>query len=191
MQQPKLWWVSILVLLVNLTSTHRVGQKAIFPNEFCQAEENIIKGGLSWKVSKRDRVPVSPWHWLKSREILLPFALVVNIDQTPLKYFLVGNEIMAAKGEHSVTIEGSADKHSITRTLAISFDGNFLPVHFIYSGKTAQSLLRFEFPKTSASAQIPNVFQTWINRLSSWKKSLSLMQPNKDRFWNALGIRKH
>ena len=74
-------------------------------------------------------------------------ALVVNIDQTLLKYIPVSNEIMTAKGEHSVTIEGSADKRSTTRTFAISFDGNFLPVQLIYRCKTTQSLPRFEFPK--------------------------------------------
>ena len=74
-------------------------------------------------------------------------ALVVNIDQTLLKYVPVSNEIMTAKGEHSVTIEGSADKRSTTRTFAISFDGNFLPVQLIYRCKTTQSLPRFEFPK--------------------------------------------
>ena len=51
----------------------------------------------------------------------IPSAFVINIDQTPLKYIPVGNETMAAKGEHSETIEGSADERSITGTLAILF----------------------------------------------------------------------
>ena len=54
---------------------------------------------------------------------------------------------MAAKVEHSVTIEGSADKRSTTGKFAISFGGNFLPVQLIYGGKTTQSLPRFEFQK--------------------------------------------
>ena len=46
----------------------------------------------------------------------IPPALIINIDQTPLKYVPVGNETLAPKGETSVMIEGSADKRSITGT---------------------------------------------------------------------------
>ena len=76
----------------------------------------------------------------------IPPALIINIDQTPLKYVPVGNETLAPRGETSVTIEGSADKHSITGTFAISLHSEFLPMQLIYGGKTSQSLPRFEFP---------------------------------------------
>ena len=37
------------MLLVKWASTHRVGKKTyFFPEEFCQAEENIVTGGHSW-----------------------------------------------------------------------------------------------------------------------------------------------
>ena len=76
----------------------------------------------------------------------IPPALIINIDQPPLKYVSVGNETLAPRGETSVTIEGSADKRSITGTFTISLHGEFFPVQLIYGGKTSQSLPRFEFP---------------------------------------------
>ena len=75
-----------------------------------------------------------------------------------LKYVPVGNETMAAKGEHSVMIGGSADKCSIMGIFAISFDGNFLPVRLIYCGKTTQCLSRFEFPKDFSLSTNPQNF---------------------------------
>ena len=94
-------------------------------------------------------------------------TLVVNIDQTLLKYVPVGNETITAKGGHCVTNEGSADKRSITGTFAISFDGNFLPVQLIYGGKVTQNLPRFEFPKGLSLSTNSKIFQTRMNRLSS------------------------
>ena len=84
---------------------------------------------------------------LKVEKFEIPSVLVVNIDQTPRKYVPVGNKSMAAKGEHSVIIQGIADKRSVNETFSISFDGNFLLVQIIYGGKTTQSVPRFEFLK--------------------------------------------
>ena len=50
----------------------------------------------------------------------IPPELILNINQAPLKYVPVGNETLTPRGETSVTIEGSSDKRSITRTFAIS-----------------------------------------------------------------------
>ena len=104
----------------------------------------------------------------KAEKYDVPSALVLNIDQTPLKYVPVGNETMAAKGEHSMTVEGKGNKRSIIGTFAISFEGNFLPVQLIYGGRAKQSLPScLNFQKNSASAQIPNIFQTRMNCFSS------------------------
>ena len=75
----------------------------------------------------------------------IPSELIINIDQTPLKYVPVGNTTLAPRGETSVTVEGSADKRMITGTFAITLQGEFLPIQLIYGGKTAQSLPRFKF----------------------------------------------
>ena len=52
---------------------------------------------------------------------------------------------MALSGSKSVTIEGSSDKRCITGTFGIMMQGEFLPMHLIYKGKTVQSFPRFKF----------------------------------------------
>ena len=37
-------------------------------------------------------------------------SLILNLEQTPLKYLSVGNETMASGGAKSATIKGSSDK---------------------------------------------------------------------------------
>ena len=74
-------------------------------------------------------------------------------EQTPIKFVPVGNGTLATWGEHSVTVEGSADKQSITGTFAISFNGNFLPIQLFTGcgqggrGYTTQSIPKFNFPE--------------------------------------------
>ena len=123
-------WAKSLFSRMNFVKQRKTLSKMDIPDGAGKEIEFLYLHNIVSKVEKYD----------------IPSALVVNIDQTPLKYVLVSNETMAAKGEHSVTIEGSADKRLITGTFAISFDGHFLPVQLIYSGKTTQSLPRFEFP---------------------------------------------
>ena len=100
----------------------------------------------------------------------IPSALIINIDQTPLKYVPVGNETLAARGEQSVTIEGSADKRSITGTFAISFNGDFLLMQLIYGGKPSQSLPRFEFPRGFSLSTNPKHFSNTEESLKCLKE---------------------
>ena len=79
--------------------------------------------------------------------LLLPSSMLINIDQTPLKYAPVSNQTMAQKGSKQVSVEGSAYKNAITATFGITYDYQFLPIQFIYDEKTLQSLPIFEFPK--------------------------------------------
>ena len=106
----------------------------------------------------------------KVEQYKIPSALILNFDQTPLKYVPVGNETMAGKGVHSVTIEGSADKRSITGTFTISFDGNFVPIQLIYGGKTTKSLPRFEFPKDFSLSTNPKHFSNTDESLKFLKE---------------------
>ena len=62
----------------------------------------------------------------------IPLSVILNLDQTPLKYVPVGNEKMAL----GVTIEGSSYKPSINGTFAIMTLSEFLPMHLTYKGKT-------------------------------------------------------
>ena len=83
----------------------------------------------------------------KVEKYKIPPALIINFDQTPLKYVPVGNETLAKKGAQSVTIDGSSDKRSITGTFGISLTRDFLPMQLIYGGKTIQCLPKYKFPK--------------------------------------------
>ena len=76
----------------------------------------------------------------------IPDSLIMNLDQTPLKYIPAMNHTLAKRNSKSVAIAGSTDKRSITGTFVITLDGRFLPMQLIYGGKTQQSLPRFKFP---------------------------------------------
>ena len=88
----------------------------------------------------------------------IPQSLILNLDQTPLKYVPVSNETMALKGSTSVTIEGSNDKRMITGTFAITLSGRFLPIQLIYGGKTTQSIPKVAFPKEFSLSANPTHF---------------------------------
>ena len=55
------------------------------------------------------------------------------------------NHTMAKQNPKSVSIAGLSDKLSIVRIFTITLNGHFLPMQFIYGGKTKQSLPRFKF----------------------------------------------
>ena len=74
-------------------------------------------------------------------------SILINIDQTPLKYAPVSNKTMTQKRSKHVAIEGSTYKFAITATFEITYDNQFLPISLIYGGKTLQSLPKLEFPK--------------------------------------------
>ena len=78
------------------------------------------------------------------KEHEIPPELVMNLDQTPLKYVPVSHHTMAKKGVKSVAAAGSADKRCITGTFFITLKGDFLPIQLIYGGKMAQSLPKFK-----------------------------------------------
>ena len=56
----------------------------------------------------------------------IPPSLILNLDQTPLKYVPISRETVAPRGSTAVTTEGSNDKKMITGTFAITFSGKFL-----------------------------------------------------------------
>ena len=62
--------------------------------------------------------------------------LVLNFDQTPLSYIIVGNTTLKLEGATSVQVKGKGKSKQITGTLTISASGRFLPMQLIYGGKT-------------------------------------------------------
>lgn len=99
----------------------------------------------------------------------IPPELVMNLDQTPLKYVPVLHHTMAKKGAKSVSIAGSADKRCITGTYIITLSGNFLPIQLIYGGKTAQSLPQYKFPDSFSLSVNPKHF-------SNTKESIKVIE---------------
>ena len=53
----------------------------------------------------------------------IPHSLILNADQTPLKYVTVWRSTLGEKNVKDVPISGSADKRSITATFAETLDG--------------------------------------------------------------------
>ena len=72
----------------------------------------------------------------------IPPSLIMNFDQTPLKYAPVSNSTLAKKGSKHVPIAGGAFKESITATFNITYSNKFLPMQLISKGKTRRSFPR-------------------------------------------------
>ena len=71
---------------------------------------------------------------------IIPDSLILNLDQTKLKYIPSANHTLAKKGSKSIGIAGSDDKRCSTGTFTVSLKGGFLSMQLIYGGKTNQSL---------------------------------------------------
>ena len=76
----------------------------------------------------------------------VPPCLVINWDQTGIKYVPVSNWTMAKQGAKKVEIVGVSDKRQITAVFAGTLSGTFLPPQIIYKGKTKACLPDVAFP---------------------------------------------
>ena len=76
----------------------------------------------------------------KVKRYKIPDTLILSLDHTPSKYATVAQTTLAKKNSKSVAIAGGSDKHSITATFTVSFDGTFLPMQLIYWGKDDSKL---------------------------------------------------
>ena len=88
----------------------------------------------------------------------IPDSLILNLDQTKLKYIPSANHTLAKKGSKSIGIAGSYDKGCITVTFTVSFKESFLPMQLIYGGKANQSLPRFKFQESFSLSAIPKYY---------------------------------
>ena len=105
-----------------------------------------------------------------AEEHKVPSCLILNLDQTPLKYIPVGRQSLPKKGSKSVLIAGSADKRNITGTFIITLSGKFLPKQLIYGGKTKESLPRFKFPESFSLSANPKHFSNKAESLKAIKE---------------------
>ena len=76
----------------------------------------------------------------------VPPCLVINWDQTGIKYVPVSNWTMAKQGAKKVEIVGVSNKRQITAVFAGTLSGTFLPPQIIYKGKTKAYLPDVAFP---------------------------------------------
>ena len=83
----------------------------------------------------------------------IPKSIVLNLDQTPLKYIPRGKTTLAKQNANSVPVRGVSDKRVIAATFINTLDGKFLPMQLIYGGKTRKSILAFIKLKSKALQQ--------------------------------------
>ena len=117
----------------------------------------------------------------------IPHSLIMNLDQTPLKYIPAMNHTMAKQNSKSVSIAGSSDKGSLTGTFTITLNGHFLPMQLIYGGKTKQRLPRFKFPDGFSLSCNPKHFS---NAMESIKLINEIIIPYVQSQRKELGIPK-
>ena len=102
----------------------------------------------------------------------IPESMVLNLDQTPLKYVPCGNTTLAQKSSSTVPIRGVSDKRMTTGTFTISLDGKLVPMQLIDGGETDRStpkVPKVDFPKEFSLSANPKHF-------SNEEQSLKLLQ---------------
>ena len=67
----------------------------------------------------------------------IPPSLIINFDQTPLKYVQISSNTMEKKWTKNVPISGIDDKTSITAIFSVTMNNKFVPMQLIYKGKTS------------------------------------------------------
>ena len=108
-------------------------------------------------TTKKPKFTVSNFEELKSQYLMdikaivtmekIPDDLVVNWDQTAIKYIPLSNWTMDKEGSKRVEVIGIDDKCQITATFATSLSGHFLSVQLVYEGKTTKCHPAVEFPE--------------------------------------------
>ena len=97
----------------------------------------------------------------QSEDDEIPESLIMNFDQTSLKYAPISNSTVAKKGSKHIPITGGAFKESITVVFGITYSGKFLPMQLIYKGKTQRGFPRVSFPSSfSLSANSKHFINT-------------------------------
>ena len=76
----------------------------------------------------------------------IPMELIINWDQTPIKFVPVSNWTHDKKGTERIQLAGLDDKRQITATITGNILGHLLPAQLIYGGKTPACLPKVDFP---------------------------------------------
>ena len=105
----------------------------------------------------------------------IPLPLVINIDQTPLKYAPVLSQTMATKNSKHVHVAGFSYEQAITGTFGITLSNKFLLMQLIYGGKTAQGLPKFKFTESFSLSANPKHFSNTMESLKLLDEIIILM----------------
>ena len=103
-------------------------------------------GFVKRKASNAGKVAVHQFNELKEEYIAditaevvlneIPHDLVINWDQTPLKYVPTGDWTMNLAGEKVIPVVGTDDKRQITAVLTVTLTGEYLPPQITHQGTT-------------------------------------------------------
>lgn len=98
--------------------------------------------------------------------------IVLNWDQTGIKFVPSSGWTMERRGEKRVEMVGVNNKRPITAVFCGSAVGDFLPVQLIYKGKTSRSHPCFAFPMNWHNIHSPNHWSTEATMLEYKSTSL-------------------
>ena len=110
----------------------------------------------------------------KVEKFSIPHSLIINLDQTPIKYVPAGRTTLAKKNTKTVRIKGTSDKRTITARFAIWLQRDFLPMQLICGGKTRKCLPQFKFPEKFSLSYNETHYS---NEKESWKLIEEILQP--------------
>ena len=108
----------------------------------------------------------------------IPPELVLNWDQTGVKYVPVNSWTMDKRGSKRVKLVGLQDKRQITAVLCGSVVGDFLPVQLIYKGKTNWCHPTFDFP---SGWDITHLEKHWSTETTMLQYIDNIIGPYVDR----------
>ena len=77
----------------------------------------------------------------------IPAELVINFDQTGIKYVPTSSWMLEKEGSKSLAIVGKDNKRQITAVIGCSMSGDILPFQLTYEGKTSQCLPSYNFQR--------------------------------------------
>ena len=76
----------------------------------------------------------------------IPKEMIINCDQTAVKYVPISDWTKEVRGAKQVHITGKDDKRQLTATLTVTVNGEMLPAQMIYGGKTPACVPSLDFP---------------------------------------------
>ena len=102
------------------------------------------------KISVEDFEEIKKGYILDNKVVVamdeIPMELIINFDQTGIRYVPVSDWTMAEEGAKRVELLGKDDKRQLTAVFAGSTSGELLPPQLIYQGKTTRCLPHYDFP---------------------------------------------